>query len=88
MLANLPLDLQVRVISYLERRDVYQVCLASRRLNDAATRLLYLEPILGVGCCEERDDAVRVIYQRMCAYLQVINFRRARWMQRSTRDLT
>jgi hypothetical protein len=77
MLANLPLDLQVRVMSYLERGDVYQVCLASRRLNEAATRTLYLQPIWGVGCCEETDNVVRVICRCVCVYLHVANFKKS-----------
>jgi hypothetical protein len=87
MLANLPLDLQTRVMSYLERGDVYQACLASRRLNEAATRILYLEPIWSVGCCEERDNAVRIFSRCMYVIYKLPISRRARWTLPSTGDL-
>jgi hypothetical protein len=58
MLEDLPLSLQVRVINFLDRKGVYQACLISRMLNEAATHVLYMHPIWGARCCEERDDVV------------------------------
>jgi hypothetical protein len=71
MLQDFPLNLQVRVMSFLDHGEVYQACLISRGLNEAATRVLYMEPIWSVGCCEEEDDAVCIVFRFKYVYSRV-----------------
>jgi len=62
MLAELPFDVQLHVMDHLDRKALYHTCLATRKLNEAASRILYVKPTWSGSCCEQTDDRVCHIY--------------------------
>ncbi|KIM32060.1 hypothetical protein M408DRAFT_213093 [Serendipita vermifera MAFF 305830] len=75
MLADLPFRVQVDILAYLDSRSVYKACFVSHRLNEAASRVMYTEPVLQGKCCEEKTRSLNAALARrphLAAYVKAL----------------